>query len=73
VPAQLALMLRDPAFDQFDLSSVSHIIAGGGDHAGMLAEEARRRFRRQARDPLFVHEAGIGLGPASTIPTRTRS
>src|SRR5262245_8225273 len=30
VPTQLALMLRDPEFDSFDLSSVQYIVAGGG-------------------------------------------
>ncbi len=57
VPTQLALMLRDPEFDNFDLSSVQYIIAGGGPITPGLAEEARAAFRCQARDPILVHRS----------------
>src|SRR5207237_3395030 len=43
VPTQLALMLRDPEFDAFDLSTVQYIVAGGGPITPGLAAESRRR------------------------------
>src|SRR4051794_35380314 len=44
VPSQLALMMRQPNFDDYDLSSIKFIITGGGPITPGLAEEARRRF-----------------------------
>jgi len=68
VPTQLALMLRDPQFDAFDLSSVQFIIAGGGPVTPGLAEEARRRFGAKLATRYSCTEAGIGLGTAFDDP-----
>ncbi len=68
VPTQLALMLRDPEFDGFDLSSVQYIIAGGGPVTPGLAEEARRRFGALLATRYSCTEAGIGLGTAFDDP-----
>src|SRR5205814_2137768 len=68
VPAQLALMLRDPEFDRFDLSSVRFIIAGGGPVTPGLADEARRRFGALLATRYSCTEAGIGLGTAFDDP-----
>jgi acyl-CoA synthetase (AMP-forming)/AMP-acid ligase II len=68
VPTQLALMLRQPDFDAFDLSSVRFIIAGGGPITPGLAEEARRRFDALLATRYSCTEAGIGLGTAFDDP-----
>ena len=68
VPTQLALMLRDPEFDSFDLTSVQYIIAGGGPVTPGLAEEARRRFGARLATRYSCTEAGIGLGTAFDDP-----
>ncbi|HYL51614.1 MAG TPA: class I adenylate-forming enzyme family protein [Acidimicrobiia bacterium] len=68
VPTQLALMLRDPEFDDFDLSSVQYIVAGGGPVTPGLAEEARRRFGAALSTRYSCTEAGIGLGTAFDDP-----
>jgi len=68
VPTQLALMLRDPSFDDFDLSSVQYIIAGGGPITPGLADEARRRFGARLATRYSCTEAGIGLGTAFDDP-----
>jgi acyl-CoA synthetase (AMP-forming)/AMP-acid ligase II len=44
IGAQVALMLRLPNFDDFDVSSVKAIVVGGGPSPKALIEEARRRF-----------------------------
>jgi len=44
IGAQIALMLRLPNFDDYDVSSVKAIIVGGGPSPAALIEEARRRF-----------------------------
>jgi acyl-CoA synthetase (AMP-forming)/AMP-acid ligase II len=68
VPAQLALMLRRPDFDDRDLSSVAYIIAGGGPLTPELASEARRRFDAKLATRYSCTEAGIGLGTAFDDP-----
>src|SRR3954469_17819528 len=68
VPTQLALMLRHPDFDTFDLSSVQFIIAGGGPVTPGLADEARRRFGAALATRYSCTEAGIGLGTAFDDP-----
>jgi acyl-CoA synthetase (AMP-forming)/AMP-acid ligase II len=68
VPTQLALMLRDPEFDSFDLATVQYIIAGGGPITPGLAEEARRRFGAKLATRYSCTEAGIGLGTAFDDP-----
>jgi acyl-CoA synthetase (AMP-forming)/AMP-acid ligase II len=68
VPTQLALMLRDPEFDAFDLSSVQFIVAGGGPITPGLATEARERFGAKLATRYSCTEAGIGLGTAFDDP-----
>src|ERR1019366_6797713 len=68
VPAQLALMLREPDFDQFDLDSVAFIVVGGGPVTPGLAEEARVRFGAALATRYSCTEAGIGLGTAFGDP-----
>jgi len=68
VPTQLALMLRQPDFDAFDLSNLAYIIAGGGPITPGLAEEARRRFGAKLATRYSCTEAGIGLGTAFDDP-----
>jgi acyl-CoA synthetase (AMP-forming)/AMP-acid ligase II len=68
VPTQLALMLRDPEFDQFDLSAVQYIVSGGGPITPGLATEARARFGARLATRYSCTEAGIGLGTAFDDP-----
>lgn len=68
VPTQLALMLRDPEFDSFDLSSVASIIVGGAPITPGLAEEARARFGAPLASRYSCTEAGIGLGTSLDDP-----
>jgi acyl-CoA synthetase (AMP-forming)/AMP-acid ligase II len=68
VPAQLALMLRQPDFDDYDLTSVRFIVAGGGPITPGLAEEARARFGAALATRYSCTEAGIGLGTAFDDP-----
>lgn len=68
VPTQLALMLRDPDFDAFDLDSVRFIIAGGGPITPDTAREARDRFGAALATRYSCTEAGIGLGTAFDDP-----
>ncbi len=44
IAAQVALMLRLPNFDDYDVSSVKAIIVGGGPSPAKVIEEAKRRF-----------------------------
>ena len=44
VAPQVALMLRDPGFDEFDFSCVKAIIMGGALSPPALVQEARQRF-----------------------------
>jgi acyl-CoA synthetase (AMP-forming)/AMP-acid ligase II len=68
VPTQLALMLRDPGFDSFDLTSVQYIISGGGPITPDLAREARERFGAKLATRYSCTEAGIGLGTSFDDP-----
>jgi acyl-CoA synthetase (AMP-forming)/AMP-acid ligase II len=68
VPAQLALMLRQPDFDEYDLESVAFIVVGGGPLTPGLADEARRRFEALLASRYSCTEAGIGLGTAFDDP-----
>jgi len=68
VPAQLALMLRRPDFDRYDLDSVRFIVVGGGPVTPGLAEEARARFGAALATRYSCTEAGIGLGTAFDDP-----
>ena len=44
IAAQIALLLRDPSFDDHDLSNVRLIVAGGGRSSPELVLEALERF-----------------------------
>ena len=44
IAAQVALMLRLPNFDDYDVSSVKAIIVGGGPSPAAVIEEAKQRF-----------------------------
>jgi acyl-CoA synthetase (AMP-forming)/AMP-acid ligase II len=68
VPTQLALMLRQPDFDEYDLESVQLIVSGGGPLTPGLAEEARARFGAALSTRYSCTEAGIGLGTAPDAP-----
>ena len=68
VPTQLALMLAEPDFDTFDLSSVQAIIVGGGPVSPGLAAEARQRFGAALSTRYSCTEAGIGLGTGFDDP-----
>jgi acyl-CoA synthetase (AMP-forming)/AMP-acid ligase II len=68
VPTQLALMLRQPDFDDFDLESVQHIVVGGGPLTPGLADEARHQFGARLATRYSCTEAGIGLGTAFDDP-----
>ena len=54
VAAQIALLLRVPDFDTYDLSSVQTIVIGGGPSPPEIVREARRPVRRRVLDPLLV-------------------
>jgi acyl-CoA synthetase (AMP-forming)/AMP-acid ligase II len=64
IPTQIALMLRQPDFDSFDLSSVKAIVMGGGPATPALVREARDRFGAALAVRYSCTEAGIGLGTA---------
>jgi acyl-CoA synthetase (AMP-forming)/AMP-acid ligase II len=68
VPTQLALMLREPDFDAYDLDSVRFLVVGGGPVTPGLAREARARFRAALATRYSCTEAGIGLGTAFDDP-----
>ena len=68
VPTQLALMLAQDDFDEFDLECVQYIVVGGGPVTPGLAAEARRRFGAALATRYSCTEAGIGLGTAFDDP-----
>jgi acyl-CoA synthetase (AMP-forming)/AMP-acid ligase II len=68
VPTQLALMLREPDFDAYDLDSVRFLVVGGGPITPGLAEEARTRFDAALATRYSCTEAGVGLGTAFDDP-----
>lgn len=68
IPTQVALMLADPDFEGFDLSSVRAIVMGGGPAPPALVREARARFRAPVAIRYSCTEAGIGLGTAFDAP-----
>jgi acyl-CoA synthetase (AMP-forming)/AMP-acid ligase II len=68
VPSQLALMLREPDFESFDLASVQYLVVGGGPVTPGLAEEARARFGARLATRYSCTEAGIGLGTTFNDP-----
>jgi acyl-CoA synthetase (AMP-forming)/AMP-acid ligase II len=68
VPTQIALMLRDPAFDTTDLSSVRAVVMGGGPATPALVREARARIAAPLAVRYSCTEAGIGCGTAFGDP-----
>lgn len=63
IPAQIALMLRDPTFDERDLSSVQAIVVGGGHSSPGLIVEARERFEA----PYSVRYSSTESGGVGTL------
>ncbi len=68
VPTQIALMLRDPTFNDTDLSSVRAVVMGGGPATPALIREARARLAAPLAVRYSCTEAGIGCGTAFTDP-----
>ncbi|MBI2706578.1 MAG: acyl--CoA ligase [Actinobacteria bacterium] len=68
IPTQIALMLRDLAFDGFDLACVRAIVIGGGPATPALVREARERFGAALSVRYSCTEAGIGVGTAFDAP-----
>jgi acyl-CoA synthetase (AMP-forming)/AMP-acid ligase II len=68
IPTQVALMLQEPDFDRYDLSSVKAIVLGGGPATPALIREARERFGAAVAIRYSCTEAGIGIGTAFDGP-----
>jgi acyl-CoA synthetase (AMP-forming)/AMP-acid ligase II len=68
IPTQLALMLREPGFDDFDLDCVRALVIGGGPATPALVREARERFQAALSVRYSCTEAGIGVGTAFDAP-----
>jgi acyl-CoA synthetase (AMP-forming)/AMP-acid ligase II len=68
IPTQVALMLQEPDFDSFDVSSVKAIVLGGGPATPALVREARQRFGAAVSIRYSCTEAGIGIGTAFDGP-----
>lgn len=68
IPTQVALMLRDPHFDDYDLSCVKAVVMGGGPATASLVREARERFRAPVLVRYSCTEAGIGTGTTADDP-----
>lgn len=69
VAPQLALLLRDPTFDQRDLSCVQTIIAGAAPSPPALVQEARERFGAAYSIRYSSTECGgVGTGTAFDAP-----
>jgi acyl-CoA synthetase (AMP-forming)/AMP-acid ligase II len=60
VPAQWSLMLRDPEFDRFDLSSVRTGTIGGAPFTPDLLREIRGRFRIELVTRYSATEIALG-------------
>ena len=66
IAAQIALMLREPNFDRYDLSCVTQVIAGGGPSTPELIREARARFHAPYSVRYSSTESG-GLGTLTAL------
>lgn len=65
VAPQLALLLREPTFDDFDLTSVKTIVMGGAFSPPALVAEARERFGAAYSIRYSSTESGgVGTGTA---------
>ena len=68
IPTQIALMLRVPDFDAYDLECVQAVVMGGGPATPALVREARQRFGAPVAVRYSSTECGIGVGTAFTDP-----
>jgi acyl-CoA synthetase (AMP-forming)/AMP-acid ligase II len=68
IPTQVALMLRVPDFERYDLSALRAIVIGGGPATPALVREARARFGVPLAVRYSCTEAAIGVGTAFTDP-----
>jgi acyl-CoA synthetase (AMP-forming)/AMP-acid ligase II len=66
VATQVALMLRAPTFDDYDLSSVKTIVLGGGPAPVPLQREAAERFRATVSVRFSSTETG-GCGTGTSF------
>lgn len=66
VAAQIALLLQQPDFDSYDVSSVETIVVGGGPSPPELVREARRRFGAAYSIRYSSTESG-GVGTATAF------
>jgi acyl-CoA synthetase (AMP-forming)/AMP-acid ligase II len=65
VAAQIGLLLREPSFDDHDLSAVKTIVVGAGPSPPALVDEARRRFGAAYSIRYSSTESGgVGTGTA---------
>ncbi len=69
VAPQVALMLRDPLFDQRDFTSVQALIMGGAPSPPALVTQARKRFGASYSIRYSSTESGgVGTGTAFDAP-----
>lgn len=68
IPTQVALMLADPDFDRYDLSSLQAVVIGGGPATPALVREIRDRLGAAVSVRYSCTEAGIGVGTDFTDP-----
>ncbi|MEY2434326.1 MAG: hypothetical protein QOC92_4051 [Acidimicrobiaceae bacterium] len=68
IPTQVALMLQEPDFDTYDVSSVQAIVLGGGPATPALIRDARKRFGAAVSIRYSCTESGIGIGTAFDAP-----
>jgi acyl-CoA synthetase (AMP-forming)/AMP-acid ligase II len=68
IPTQVALMLRVPDFERYDLSALRAMVMGGGPATAALVREARARFGVPLAVRYSCTEAAIGVGTAFTDP-----
>ena len=66
IAPQIALMLRQPDFADYDLSAVTTIVAGGAPSPPDLVSEARRRFEATYSIRYSSTESG-GVGTATAV------
>src|SRR3954453_10030083 len=68
IPTQVALMLQEPDFDAYDVSSVRASVMGGGPPTPALVRAARDGFGAPLAVRSWCTEAGIGIGTAFDAP-----
>ena len=66
VAAQVALMLNDPTFDDYDFTHVEAVVVGGGPSPPDLVTDARRRFGAPYSNRYSSTESG-GIGLATAL------